>query len=358
MAEIKRVWAAFTGHLWAIEESKLRAIEQVLRLKIAGETVDFQAAQRPKPAPPSASIAVIPITGTISHRMNMFSEFSGGTSTEALAASFREALQNPDVEAIVFDVDSPGGDVAGTMELAEEIFQARGKKRMMAVANSRAGSAALWLAVAADEFVAIPSAQVGSIGVFAVHEDRSELNAKVGIKPTYIRSSPEKTELSPDAPLADEALAHVQAQVNEVATVFRAFVAKARGVSTEDVVEKFGNGRMLLAKAAKRAGLVDRVATWDEALRHVSKTASKRSVSAVSGVAAITATSRPDGESCETCHGSGLLPEKYMGDPEGQKPCPDCAAGEAEKNRQESQSTAAAQRDLDEIDMALALGPW
>lgn len=328
MAEIKRVWAAFTGHLWALEESKLKAIEQVLRMKIAGEVVEFQAAQRPKPASTSSSIAVIPISGVISHRMNLFSEISGGTSTEALTQAFRDALANPDVSAIVFDVDSPGGDVAGTMEFAEEVFAARGKKRMMAVANSRAASAALWIAVAADEFVVIPSGQVGSIGVFAVHESRAELNAKVGIKATYISSSAEKTELNPDAALTDEAFAHVKAQVDEVAGVFRAFVAKARGVEVDDVLAKFGNGRMLLAKAAKRAGLVDRVATWDDALKSLSKSLAKPSLSAVSAGDETMALESADS-------GSPQSPAPESSDPD-----------------------PAIQRDLDDLDLALAMGLW
>jgi signal peptide peptidase SppA len=272
----QRVWAAFTGHQWAIEESKLQAMEEILRLRLSGLSASegFVAASRPKPTPAPVSIAVLPVFGVISHRMGMFSDFSGGTSIEALATAFRQAMADPGVRAIVFDVDSPGGDVSGTMEFAEEIFAARGQgKHLMAVANAKAGSAALWLASAADEVIAIPSASVGSIGVYAVHEDRSALNDKVGVKVTYIRSSPLKAEGNPDEPLSADAIAYVQAQVNATSQVFIDFVAKARGVTSEIVRERFGDGRMLLAKAAHKAGLVDRVMTFEAALERAAKMA-------------------------------------------------------------------------------------
>jgi signal peptide peptidase SppA len=271
-----RVWAAFTGHQWAVEESKLQAMEEVLRLRLSGLSAaeGFVAATRPKPAQPPVSIAVIPIFGLVSHRMGMMSEFSGGTSIEGLATAFRQAMADPGVKAIVFDVDSPGGDVNGTMEFAEEIFAARGQgKYLMSVANARAGSAALWLAAAADEVIAIPSAAVGSIGVYAVHEDRSAQNEKVGVKVTYIRSSALKAEGNPDEPLSDDATAYIQGQVNATAQVFVDFVAKARGVTAEAVREKFGDGRMLLAKPAQKAGLIDRVMTFEAALDRAMKMA-------------------------------------------------------------------------------------
>jgi ClpP class serine protease len=74
----------------------------------------------------------------------------------------------------------------GIPELAAEIRAARGKKPIVAVANYRAASAAYWLGSQADEFVASPSADVGSIGVFAAHEDVSGMQEKLGVKTTLI----------------------------------------------------------------------------------------------------------------------------------------------------------------------------
>ena len=267
MAKVSRLWSAFVGSLWAIEESKLKAVEQVLRHRLQeGRAEDFDVASRgsKKTVNVVGQIAVIPIFGVIGHRMDLFSEISGGTSVQSLRNNFRDAMADDDVGGILFDVDSPGGAIDGIPELADEIFAARSKKPIFAIANTRAASGALWFAVAAEQFFVTKSGQVGSIGVYAVHEDRTAQNEKEGIKVTYIASSAEKVETNPDVPLSDDALRYATAQVNEMAAMFRKFVAKARGVGVDNVVEKFGNGRMLLATAAKSAGLVDRIATFDQ----------------------------------------------------------------------------------------------
>ena len=76
------------------------------------------------------SVAVIPMTGILSHRMSMMSEISGGGggSIQSLTAQFRQALEDGNCKAIVFDVDSPGGSVEGVMELSQEIYDARKQK--------------------------------------------------------------------------------------------------------------------------------------------------------------------------------------------------------------------------------------
>jgi ClpP class serine protease len=89
---------------------------------------------------------VIPVYGTISRRANMMSKFSGGTSIEQLTSSFRAAMSDPSVKAVVFNVDSPGGSVDGVPELAAEIFAAASQKKTIAVSDTMAASAAYWLA--------------------------------------------------------------------------------------------------------------------------------------------------------------------------------------------------------------------
>jgi signal peptide peptidase SppA len=209
---------------------------------------------------------VIPITGVISHRMNLLTQFSGGTSTAGLTKAFRAALADPNVKAIVFDVDSPGGSVDGVAELADEILQARGQKKMVAVCNSLMASAAYWIASAADEVVFTSSGSGGSIGVFMVHEDYSEANKKMGIAPTYISAGKYKTEGNPDEPLSDDARAAMQADVDAFYSMFVNAVAKGRGVSASDVRSGFGQGRCLLAKDALKAGMCDKIATLDQTL--------------------------------------------------------------------------------------------
>jgi signal peptide peptidase SppA len=213
-----------------------------------------------------AAVAVLPLQGVIGPKMNMFMEISGGTSIEQFMRSFRELRDDPSVTAIVCDVDSPGGSVFLLREAFDEIFAARAVKPTVAVVRPICGSAALFIASAFEEIVCTPSGEVGSIGCYMVHEDWSKANEMAGVKPTYISYGDHKVEGNPDEPLSDEALSYLTASVTEFGQDFEKAVAKGRGVSVNYVRENFGQGRMLTAKQAKAAGLVDRVATFEETL--------------------------------------------------------------------------------------------
>ena len=178
------------------------------------------------------SIAIIPMTGIISHRMNLVSSISGpgGTSIQMLQAQLREAVGNAGCKAIVLDVDSPGGSVDCVPELAAEIYDARKRKPIIAVCNSMACSAAYWLASAASEVVCTPSGQCGSLGVYMLHADESEALKKDGIKITIIKAGKYKAEGNPTEPLSREAQDAFQGQVDDIYRLFVNGVARYRGV--------------------------------------------------------------------------------------------------------------------------------
>lgn len=255
---------------WAIMPSKLAEIHELAERWAAGADIQpFAAKERPAPQVQASNIAVIPIFGTITRRGNIMSDFSGGTSVEKLRNQFRSAVQDPSISAIVFNVDSPGGGVFGIDELAREIYQARGKKRIAAIADPIAGSAAIWLATAASELVVTPSGEAGSIGVYSMHQDVSAANEKLGVKPTFISAGKYKVEGNPYEPLTDEARAHIQQDVDRYYAMFTSAVARHRGVKRAEVVNGMGEGRMLGAKDAVAAGLADWVGTLDELLADI-----------------------------------------------------------------------------------------
>jgi signal peptide peptidase SppA len=214
-------------------------------------------------------IAVLPLFGTIAHRMGMMTDMSGGTSTERFQQYLRSAVGDPTVKSIVMDIDSPGGTVNGVPELADEIYQARTVKPVVAVANSQAASAAYYLASQASDIVAIPSGEVGSIGVFAAHEDLSKALESRGSKVSLISAGKYKTEGNPFEPLNDEAKAAIQEKVNHFYDMFVNAVARGRNTTPDAVRNGYGQGRMLNAEPARRAGMVDRVATWDRTLKRL-----------------------------------------------------------------------------------------
>lgn len=219
-------------------------------------------------------IAVINVMGVIAQHAHQVDNISGpgGTSAERVSNSFRSAMSDPAVRAIVLNVDSPGGNVHGVQAVANEIFKARGRKPIVAQVNSTMASAAYWLGAAADEIVVTPGGQVGSIGVYALHKDVSAAAAMEGVKFTFISAGKYKVEGNQFEPLTDEATAAVQKGVNAYYTDFTNDVARFRGVKVAEVRNGFGEGRMEKDRDAVKAGMADSVATLDETLRRLAST--------------------------------------------------------------------------------------
>lgn len=261
---------------WAIEADKMRELLDILAFRAAGHTYtaeEIQARIGAGGSSPAASqgsgVAVIPMRGVIAHRMGAMDDSSGGTSTERISAMLRQVAADASIGTIVLDVDSPGGTVPGVSELAGELFEikGRGTQKIVAVANAMMASAAYWLASQADEIVAIPSATVGSIGVFAVHEDLSAALAQEGIKVSVISAGKFKVEGNPFEPLSDEAKAVMQGKVDTAYAQFVHDVARGRKVTAKAITDGYGEGRALSAKDALAAGLIDRIGTLESVIR-------------------------------------------------------------------------------------------
>ena len=272
--QFERVLRSVFGEPWAILPSKLAVIADLVRFRAAGghltaaeiqDRIGAAVQQRPT-AMRGGAVAVLPLHGVIHQRMNLMSEMSGGTSTEMFAQSFRAAMADDAIRAIVIDVDSPGGGVYGVDELAAEILRARGSKRVVAVANSLAASAAYYIASAAEEVVVTPSGEVGSIGVFTAHQDLSKAAEAEGVKTTLIAAGKYKVEGNPFEPLSDEARAELQSRVDAYYGLFVAAVARGRNVTAAQVRGGFGEGRVVGAREAVRLGMADRVGTLDETI--------------------------------------------------------------------------------------------
>lgn len=257
----------------AITPGALGAIAALERgfLEAAGEVrANIQAAMD-APGRPAGDglIAVIPLWGAIAQRGDLFMALFGGTNLQAVAGRFRAAMAEPAVKAIVFDVSSPGGAVYGVPEFAREVREARGSKPIVAVANSKMASAAYWIASAADRIVATPSAELGSIGVYLMHLDRSKADELAGESYTVVSAGDLKTDATGHEPLSDEGKDAMQALVDDFYGMFVGDVAKGRGVSPDVVRKSYGRGATMSAAAAKAAGMVDRVATLDDVLRQL-----------------------------------------------------------------------------------------
>ena len=276
---------AFTKKPWAILPEKYAALEDVVMRHLRGEKLTeeeiearIHGAVRPEMRIEgflsnddagkeiSKKVAIVPLFGTIFPRSNMMTMMSGATSAELFGKDFDKLVADPEIDAIVLDVDSPGGYVSGIEELTDKIYNARGTKPIIAVANHMIASAAFWVASAADEVVASPSSKIGSVGIFAGHADQSKAYEQEGIKITLISAGEHKVEGNPYEPLGDEARAEIQRGVDEVYEKFVSTLARNRGISTEKVNADFGQGRMIEASRAVALGMADRIATLDDVI--------------------------------------------------------------------------------------------
>lgn len=261
---------------WALLPRKLAAIEAFLALKAAGGEVDadevraLAAAQRSTDIRTSGVIQVIPLYGVLTQRGGLTAASEPLTSTARVGLAIRQAASDPNVRGIVLDVDSPGGEVFGTSELAAVVADAaqNAGKPVVAVANSLAASAAYWIASQAEELVVTPGGMVGSVGVYAMHVDVSRAAEMQGVNVSLISAGEHKTDGNQYEPLGDAARADIQAEVQDYYGLFVRDVARGRAVSAQTVRDTW-QARMFTAKNALAAGLVDRVDTLDATIERL-----------------------------------------------------------------------------------------
>lgn len=287
----------FQANPWAILPQYYQAL---LRAVVSWSVPAEPAAARPAQASrQSGAVAVLQLAGPIFPRGSALDDLFGPVaSAERFALTMRQAAADPAVGAIVLDIHSPGGSVAGIPEAVAAVRDANAQKPVVAAANHLAASAAYWIASAAREIIVTPAGEVGSIGVFAAHQDISQALDKAGVKVSLISAGKHKTEGNPYEPLTDEARESIQARVNEFYGMFVADVARGRKTSADTVRETFGEGRMVGAKQAVSLGMADGVGDLGDAIRRAGRLAGQaaQAVTAAEAAPAIQAETPPDAE--------------------------------------------------------------
>lgn len=243
---------------------------------LAVATDRLSAEQREGTVTPGVGIAIVPLMGNLTPRGLTFFGRQISPGMDAFRAAIGRAASDPGVGVIVIEVNSPGGTYAATPETAEVVRKAAEVKRVIAVVDSLAASAAyLIIAQPNVEIVVSPSAEVGSIGVLSAHFDFSKQFEMEGIAATIIRSRPSKADANPYEPLTDEAKAAIRASVMEADDEFLKSVARGRGKTLAEVrtlADDAGLGRVVGAKRAVQLGMADRVATMADTLAGLIKT--------------------------------------------------------------------------------------
>lgn len=248
---------------WAIQPEALR---QILEISTREHIPDFEAVAAKQARRLDGTervrirengVAVIDVTGPIVRYADFFSSISGATSITTLSRDFSAAINDPAVRSILLNLDSPGGEVAGVNEFAQMIFDARGRKPIVAYVDGMAASAAYWIASAADEIVSDATGLIGSIGVIATVPNPGAKGAK---DINFVSSqSPKKR---PD-PTTESGKDQMQNLVDRLADVFVETVARNRSVSVETVLAEYGQGDVYVGRNAVAAGLADRLGSFE-----------------------------------------------------------------------------------------------
>ncbi len=252
----------------AIDPAKLDAILAAIpeRLGLPGEAAAYDGEQQKRrPYAIDGGVAIVDVMGTLVHRASGMEAMSGMTSYESLRSEMKQALSDPDVKSILLRVDSPGGEVAGLFDFADELHAARGAKPIYAIAEDLAASAAYAIASAADRLYVTRTGQVGSIGVIATHMDVSRAAKNQGVEVEHVIAGKHKADGSPYDPEKRPAgLAKLQERVNAVYEEFTSDVARNRGVSQAAV--KATEAAVFDATKATELGLADGVRTFADVL--------------------------------------------------------------------------------------------
>lgn len=267
------------GELLAIDLRALPRLIEAARIELESQaggelpkvppepTVALHSADGPVAAdqsgqmPPGSLVAVVPLFNVVTRH-----GYWGAAGTLQMGRLLQSLDADPAVGSIILSVNSPGGSVYGTAELANVVrgIRERGATKTAAVADPLMASAATWIATAAEKVYAIESADVGSIGVLNSYADYSAYLEKVGIKVDVLRTPDKKARFTGVEPLTDAMRETMQSRIEEAYQAFVGAMAKNRRTSAEHVVAKFGGGEVMGAAAAVEAGLIDGIASLDE----------------------------------------------------------------------------------------------
>ncbi len=190
--------------------------------------------------------------------------------SHSVLAEMKRLKEMPWVKAIVVRIDSPGGAVAPTQEIFEEIQRFKKQKPIIASMGGMATSGGYYIATACDKIVANPGTLTGSIGVIMQLNNVEELMKKIGVKGINVKSGANKDLGSPFQTISPEGREILQSLVDNVHSQFVAAVAKGRGMN-EGQVRKLADGRVYSGAQAKALGLIDQFGTLEDAIELAAK---------------------------------------------------------------------------------------
>lgn len=238
-----------TGNIFATTPE---ALEQMIEIVRSGDTIEaFEPSSNELTM--HGNIAVIDVNGPMVKRGGMFVNMCGATSYSKISEQIDKA---EGADAIIFRVDTPGGDVAGADDLALKI---RGlKQKTITLYEDLGASAGAWVFSATDRVYANRTAQLGSIGVVAAFRYKGDDGETIRV----VSSNAENKVCDSK----DACAAKLKSRVDEIESVFHERLNQFRGLSRDDIINGFNRGGLISAEKAKEIGFIDGIETFDSLL--------------------------------------------------------------------------------------------
>ena len=251
---------------WLIQPDALHAISASYQVQAELAGIFSHQSQQNSLLSVEDGIGVVAIEGPILRKADLFAKmFYGATSSEEIAEALQEISGRDDIKAVLLNIDSPGGTVAGTPELANAVAALDKKKPVYAFSSGLMCSAAYWVASQARAIYATPSAQVGSIGVVQAVIDNSAALDSAGIKVEVFAVGKYKAMGAPGTPLTDDQRELINSNLAEIAGEFhKAVLARGRSIPAEAM-----EGQTFSGRQAQRFNLAGMVSDRGEAMRRL-----------------------------------------------------------------------------------------
>ena len=213
-------------------------------------------------------VALVPIHGVMVKRSQIW---HGWYSSRIIVGSDHwsvitdDLVNRNDIETLVYDFETGGGQVAGTERLGDAIWKARqAGKRTIAVVNEFCASAGLWAASQCEHVVIPASGSIGSLGVYTIHMDNTKAWQEYGFEKTVIHRG--KYKGIDERALNADAKADLQRFIDGKYSLFIDAVARGRGLSSEEVTKRWGESQLYTGSEAVSSGLADEIGTLQDVL--------------------------------------------------------------------------------------------
>lgn len=262
-----RIISKLTREPWCVTERVHQAMLSAIESKLAGANVS--AMEIPEDDDDDAnepytvkSVAVIPMKGIMGKGLSALEMECGGCSMEEVAKALKLAAEDDGTSAIILEINTPGGTVNGTPELANLVADIATRKPVFAYTETQCCSAGLWVASQATHFYASQSADVGSCGVRMVMLDYSRQLDREGVTVNAISSGKYKLMGAEFKPLEKDEREMLQADSDQIHAQFKDAVTRNRAVD-----EKHLQGQSFDGSTAAEIGMIDGVIDdFDEVL--------------------------------------------------------------------------------------------